>query len=180
MILSALGSPQASRSRRPSPRGFTIIELLMALLFMSFAFLPIFNLFRFGQEGAQSSKMEVEGTNYASDILNAFRTLSVAEIRTRLKPTDNVPYTDDAICNQLSTLFGINLPRVKSPFRRTVTLVQFAGQAGTFIGAIVEWIKQLQKVPCYLVIVDIDYDGDGVKRLNKRETFRLTTVVSRP
>jgi len=50
-----------------------MIEVLVALVFVSFSFLPIYNLFRFGQLGTVSNEKEVEATNYASDLTNFMR-----------------------------------------------------------------------------------------------------------
>ncbi len=165
-------------------RGFTLIELLLALLILSFAFLPMFNLFRYGAEGTQSTRMETEGANYAGDILNAFRTLSYQEVKTQLgadlsgSPKSHA-YTDAEICGKLKQRFKLEIPLVKKPFSRQVTIVEFQGQANTLLGILIEKLRRLQAVPCFLVIVDIDFEPDGVQR-RKPETFRMATVVSKP
>ena len=60
--------------------GFSMLEIVVALVFVACAFLPIYNLFRTGSIGTASNINENIATNYASDMINFLRDLRYYQI----------------------------------------------------------------------------------------------------
>ena len=160
-------------------RGFSMIEILVSLVFVSFAFLPIYNLFSFGQRGTTSNEKEIEATNYASDLINFCREQTATDFD-RLFQRKKWPLVDD---DAIHAMFKkINLqppPKVKDGYTRSMEVCPFEGRNTSGVwgipGAISDFFKNRQKVPNYRVTVEVKFPKVGSKKVMDNVT--LITIV---
>ncbi|NLI77180.1 MAG: hypothetical protein GX442_12155 [Candidatus Riflebacteria bacterium] len=147
--------------------GFSMIEVLVALVFVSFSFLPIYNLFRFGQRGAVSNEKEVEATNMASDLINFMRDRKGSDLDALYKNVRDIPEfkDDDEIAAMLKQINLTPLPKVREGFTRSMQLKRYEGKSGKTsfnpINALIDFINRRRAVPNYLVRVRVAYPMSG-------------------
>ena len=159
---------------------FSLLEILMALVFISMAFLPIYNLFRYGKQGTVNNLNEVTATNYASDMIDFVRQLKVYQIKAMLNgKTSEVAYNNDnAISSAFNKIGKVTPPKVKKPYSRSMSFKYFAGKnkRGLFgiIGWISDFINKRRSVPNYLVNVTVSFPNSIGK---KRDNVTLYTIV---
>ena len=138
-----------------------MVEILVALMFVSFAFLPIYNLFRFGHHGTVSNEREIEATNYASDIINFLRTQKTQIIDQKIPEAATAEYalTDKDFFNRFQLMAeGFSM---STGFTRKIILKKYRGSdktgPGGFIGARKDWRFNRVSVPNYLVHVHVKF-----------------------
>ncbi|RCK79154.1 MAG: hypothetical protein OZSIB_0268 [Candidatus Ozemobacter sibiricus] len=164
--------------------GFSMIEILVALVFVSFSFLPIYNLFRFGHRGAVSNEKEIEATNYASDLINFMRDRKASELDTLFKSVKDPPEmkNDDEIADMIRRLNLAPLPKVGEGYVRSMKIKRFEGKNNKGPAGIVGWlsdfINRRRAVNNYLVRVRVAYPLVGAgKSSNQEDDVVLYTIV---
>jgi hypothetical protein len=163
------------------PRGaFSMIEILIALMFISLAFLPMFHLFRFGQRGTWSNEKEILATNHAADLLNFVRELSVAQIDSCVPKADQgVTLTDTIFQDILKDRLNLTLPPSDARIGfalRTLTLIRFPGSSQGASGQPGSWFYDRSCVPNFLVSVEVDYHHQGFSMGSDRVVLR--TIIT--
>ncbi|MBF0499391.1 MAG: hypothetical protein HQM09_04625 [Candidatus Riflebacteria bacterium] len=156
-----------------------MIEILVALMFITFTFLPIYNLLSFGQRGTWSNEKEIVGTNYAADLLNFMREVSIRDLDTAF-PNAKTPITlvgDDKIKDALKK---INLVPPESPIPqpgvvRSMIVQRFEGVKTDLLGKLNDIFNQRKAVPNYLISVSVNYHKAGISMGDDVAT--LTTIV---
>ncbi|MDD3146804.1 MAG: hypothetical protein PHD82_05835 [Candidatus Riflebacteria bacterium] len=141
---------------------FSLVEVMIALIFMSFAFLPIYNLFRFGSQGTVNNVYEVTGTNYASDLINFVRDLRFYQIEKAGGKSDKITLKNDAEIKAFFEKIGLTAPpETIKPFERSLELSRFKGVDSRGPLGIVGWLSDLiqkrRSVPNYLIKVKVDF-----------------------
>lgn len=142
--------------------GFSLIEVLIALIFVSLAFLPIYNLFRFGNQGTVNNVHEVTANNYASDLINFIRDLKVHQVEKALGSNKKIELKNDVdIDNFFKRIDLTSPPRVIHPYNRILQLERFKGRdiAGIvgIVGLLRDIINNRRSVPNYLVRVKVEF-----------------------
>ena len=137
-----------------------MIEILVALMFVSFAFLPIYNLFRFGHHGTVSNEREIEATNYASDIINFLRTQKTQAINNNIKEAATAEFalSDKDLFTRFQ--FPPESFAMSTGFSRTIILKKFEGRDKTgslLINLVKDWWLKRISVPNYLVHVHVKF-----------------------
>lgn len=138
-------------------RGFSMIEILLALMFVSFSFLPIYNLFRFGQAGAKSNVKEVVATNYASDLVNFLRNMTHEDVKALVSSGDEVTFDDDSAIQGKFPNWNL---KTEDGFKRSLVLRKFKGNKEGLAGLSGWWdnfINNRRSVPCYLAEVTVTF-----------------------
>lgn len=149
-------------------QGFSLIEVLIALIFMSLAFLPIYNLFRFGSQGTVNNVYEVTANNYASDLVNFIRDLKVyqidaaAEVQGKNPEKDEIKLKNDDEINVFFKTIGLNSPpSTLHPFVRSVEMKRYKGNDVAGIAGTVGWLRDLlndrRSVDNYLIRVCVQF-----------------------
>lgn len=160
-------------------RGFSMIELLVALMFISFAFLPIYNLFRFGQRGTWSNEKEIVATNHAADLINFFREMTVADLDKCFPNADRgITVSDTQLQTVLKSKMNLAPPPTElsaQDYARKTTLVKFAGKGAGILGSVGDWYYEKSRVPNYLVTVEVDYHKKGMSMGDDKVV--LSTIV---
>lgn len=143
-----------------------MVEILVALVFVSFSFLPIYNLFRFGQKGTVSNEKEIKATNYASDLINLIRDRKAKELDKAFGSPDVKEFkTEEEIADALKKIdANLAIPVPEEGYERSMTLQRFKGKAKISLN-IIPWLKELfnsyPAVPNYLVTVKINFAKKG-------------------
>jgi len=151
-----------------------MLEILIALVITAVAFLPIYNLFRFGSQGAVNNIYEVTASNYAADLINFTRDIKAHQIKTIAGNSNKITLTsDEQIVAFFSRLDMTAPPPVKEPFSRRLELEKFDGKDTTGPGGFLGWLSDLinkrRKVPNYLICVRVAYP-----RMNTTEKDDVT------
>ncbi len=141
---------------------FSLVEVMIALIFLSFAFLPIYNLFRFGSQGTVNNVYEVTGTNYASDLINFVRDLRFYQIEQAGGKSDKITLKNDS---EIKAFFEkIDLaapPAAVEPFARSMEMSRFKGRATIQSSGLLPWLSDLinkrRSTPNYLVSVKVTF-----------------------
>ena len=147
--------------------GFSMIELLVALMFVSFAFLPIYNPFRFGQRGTWSHEKEIVATNHAADLINFFREINIADLDKCFPGAKGKPasFDDSQLQDHLKKNLNLSLPpsELNDPdYSRKTTLIRYNGVGSKVLGIPGDWTYERSAVPNYLVTVEVDYKKKGM------------------
>lgn len=142
--------------------GFSMVELMIALIFISFAFLPIYNLFRFGSQGTTNNVNEVTATNYASDMVNFVRDLRYYQIEQAGDSSDKIELNNDSEIKTFFQKIDLNAPpETRKPFVRSLKMNRFKGKDTRGPLGIIGWLSDLinkrRSVPNYLVTVKVSY-----------------------
>jgi hypothetical protein len=162
-------------------RAFSLIEVLMTMVFLSLAFLPIYNLFQFGQKGTTNNLQEVAATNYASDLVNFVREIGFKDFETAAGSAQNFQLTGDA---QIAAFFGkLGLtppPECEEPFNRTMEVRKFKGvdKRGPFgvIGWVSDLLNKRRQVQNFLIKVRVEFPTPSGKG-NQKDKVNLYTLV---
>ena len=141
---------------------FSLVEVMIALIFLSFAFLPVYNLFRFGSQGTVNNVYEVTGTNYASDLINFVRDLRFYQIDQAGGSSDKITLKNDDEIKAFFDKAGLKAPpAVIEPFARSLELSRFKGGDTRGILGVIGWLSDLihkrRSVPTYLVNVKVTF-----------------------
>ena len=83
-------------------KAFSLIEVLITMVFISLAFLPLFNLFQFGQKGTTNNLQEVAATNYASDMVNFVREIKFSDFAKAAGSVESFKLSSDS---QIASFF---------------------------------------------------------------------------
>jgi len=157
---------------------FSMVEILLALVFVSFAFLPIYNLFRFGQRGTWNNEKEIESTNYASDLINFMRDRNASELdKVFKKSTKTLLLPDDNVIESEIQKIDKNLvppPKVGQEYTRSMEVTWYNGNTG-LISAIIGWLTKKRSVPNYLIKVTVKYNVKG--QMMGDDEVSLFTIV---
>jgi hypothetical protein len=141
---------------------FSLVEVMMALIFLSFAFLPIYNLFRFGSQGTVNNVYEVTGTNYASDMVNFVRDLRFYQIEKAGGKSEKIKLKNDEEIQSFFTKIDLTAPpATEKPFTRSLELTRFKGKDTRgplgIIGVLSDLIMKRRSVPNYLIKVKVAF-----------------------
>lgn len=133
-----------------------MIEILIALVILSFGFLPIYNLFRQGSATTVNNIQENIATNYASDLINFCKDLKYYQINSATDDKKFELKNDTEIQNFFSSKLDLTAPpSVQEPFNRSVIIEKYDTRG------IVELIKDIianrKKVPSYMVTVKVTF-----------------------
>eukprot|EP01156_Anaeramoeba_ignava_P009813 Anaeramoba_ignava/a478257_7.p2 GENE.a478257_7~~a478257_7.p2 ORF type:complete len:169 (+),score=12.07 a478257_7:1308-1814(+) len=158
-------------------KGFSLIEIMLTLVFISLAFLPIYNLFRFGSAGTANNISEVTATNYASDMVNFLRELKVYQIKD-VVGKDLLLKNDEDISKTFKKI-GLAPPvSAESPFLRSLELKKFKGKNKKGIlgisGFLSDLINQRRAVPNYLAKVKVEFPRNTGKG---KDDVTLYTII---
>ncbi len=165
---------------RRGTKAFSLLEILMAMLFLSLAFLPVYNLFRFGQHGTKNNLNEVTATNYASDLVNYTRELKVYQIDTMLggKKKKVLLKNDKEISTAFKRLGLEAPPATVKPFSRSMELSSYKGNntKGFFgvIGYLSDLFNERRSVKNYLANVKVTFPNTSG---NGEDEVQLFTIV---
>lgn len=143
-------------------QAFSLVEVMIALIFLSFAFLPIYNLFRFGSQGTVNNVNEVTGTNYASDLINFVRDLRFYQIDNAGGKSEKITLKNDDEIKAFFDKIGLTAPPATiAPFSRSLELSRFKGRDTRGPLGIVGWLSDLilqrRSVPNYLINVKVTF-----------------------
>jgi len=176
------------RARSSRRRAFSMLEILVALVFMSFAFLPIYNLFRFGTRGTASNAREVEATNYASDLINFMRDRKATELATVFKDKEGKSKTlnnDSEIMDILRNICKTQgndpiVPPIEDKgYTRSMVVTKYNASNDKGFGGIVGWVSDFinrrRAVNNYLVSVRVAFSKPG--STNPDDEVVLYTIV---
>lgn len=165
--------------------GFSMLEILVALVFVSFAFLPIYNMFRFGTRGTASNAREVEMTNYASDLINFIRERKATELGKVFKSGTETLHKDSDIIaklNQLSKKSGampVIPPVTESHYNRKMSVTKYKAEYKKGLSGIFDlksdFLNNRAQVLNYLVSVTVTYTKSG--SMNQEDEVVLYTLV---
>lgn len=159
--------------------GFTVIEILIALVIITAGFLPIYNLFKQGTANTLNNVQETIATNYASDLINFCKDLKYQDIKnelsshsdTALKFYDAGNSENHREGQKIQEFFNYRNnvpPKIDKPFNRILILDEWdvnaeyqpsgSGLIGLFkriVNTFMNWILKRKKVPCYIVEVTV-------------------------
>lgn len=136
---------------------FSMIEILLAVIFISFAFLPIYNLLRFGEIGTTSNINEVTATCYASDLINFVREIPFPLIK-QVASNCPVSFKGDAQIQSAFSKISIEPPPATDPyFERSITFEEYQGKSSTLLGKFDDWFHKRVAVPNFIVRVKVEY-----------------------
>jgi hypothetical protein len=145
-----------------SKRAFSLIEVLMTMVFLSMAFLPLYNLFQFGQKGTTNNLQEVAATNYASDMINFVREIPYREFLHAAGSVENFKLTGD---DRITAFFRrINLktpPACEKPFSRSIEVRKFKGKDARLPFAVLDLLNKRRAVPNFLITVRVNFPRPG-------------------
>lgn len=151
--------------------GFSMLEIVVALVFVACAFLPIYNLFRTGSIGTASNINENIATNYASDMVNFLRDLRYYQIE-KADDSKKLTFSNDEETQAFFKKIKLNAPPTcEAPYVRSVELEKFDRKS------LWEWIVDLWAkrtlVPSYLVTVKVSYPKSTGKGVDDVTLFSL-------
>lgn len=156
---------------------FSLIEILITMVFLSLAFLPLFNLFQFGQKGTTNNLHEVAATNYASDLVNFLREISYTEFAKAAGSAENFKLVNDsqiaAFVKRINNLKPP--PEVEDPFVRSMEVRKFVGKDNRTFGWAIDWFKKRQRVPNYLISVKVEFPR--MAGSSEKDRVTLYTIV---
>ena len=158
--------------------GFSLVEILVAIIFISFAFLPIYNLFRFGQVGTTSNLNEVAATNYASDLINFVRDLPHYKVAEAAGSQNNIRLENDQQIRAFFDRVGLQPPPpVDDPFVRVLELQQFKGRDTRgplgIIGYLSDLLNKRRSVANYLIRVNVE----NTRPIGPSDSVTLFSIV---
>ncbi|MDN5279560.1 MAG: hypothetical protein PWR01_3525 [Clostridiales bacterium] len=163
-----------------SKNAFSLIEVLITMVFLSLAFLPLYNLFQFGQKGTTNNLQEVAATNYASDMINFVRDIKFYDFEKAAGSVENFRLAND---DQIAAFFKRinNLkppPACEKPFSRSMEVRKFKGRDSRGPVGVIGWISDLinkrRAVPNYLVTVKVEFPRQGG---GEKDKVQLYTIV---
>lgn len=159
-------------------KGFSIVEILIALIFMSLAFLPIYNLFRFGSQGTANNIHEVTANNYASDLVNFVRDLKVHQIESAAGNSKKILLNNDPDIKAFFARIGLSAPpEALHPFKRSLYMEKFKGRDTTGVVGIIGWLSDLlnkrRSVPNFMVKVRVEFPRSSGGGLDDVTLFSL-------
>ncbi len=163
--------------------GFTVVEIIIALVIIAVGFLPIYNLFRQGSSVTMNTVHETQATNYASDLINFCKDLNLVQIY-NADSKDNIELdNDDKIRDFFSTKLSKTPPSpVEPPFVRSLIFKKkFKYTDGRLFPAIIEFFKDIisgrKFVKTYEVIVTVTFPRNSDVKSNQRDEVTLYTLV---
>jgi len=159
-------------------KGFSIIEILIALIFLSLAFLPVYNLFRFGSQGTVNNIHEVTANNYASDLINFVRDLKIHQIESAADNNKKIQLNNDEDIKAFFRRINLNAPpEALHPFKRSLYLEKFKGRDTTGVVGIIGWLSDLlnqrRSVPNFLVRVKVEFPRSSGVGLDNVTLFSM-------
>ena len=142
--------------------GFTVVEIIIALVIIAVGFLPIYNLFRQSSSGTMNTVNETIATNYASDLINLCKDIRYSDVKDKVSE-EKRNFADDTEISAFITDLGFTPPTpVDEPFKRKMILTRYDRRR------FIEWVKDLfsgrKKVDSYLVEVSVVFprmNGSG-------------------
>lgn len=139
-----------------------MLEIMIALIVTAIAFLPIYNLFRFGSQGAVNNIYEVAASNYAADLTNFVRDIKAHQIKTVAGSSNKITLNSDEQIAAFFSRIGLTAPPpVKEPFSRKLELEKFSARDTTGPGSIIGWLSDLihrrRAVSNYLICVKVAF-----------------------
>ena len=133
--------------------GFTVVEIVIALVIIAVGFLPIYNLFRTSSAGTMNTVHETIATNYASDLINLCKDIRYSDVKDKVSEEKRSLNNDAEISAFISELGFTPPTAVEKPFTRKMTLTRYDRRR------FMEWLKDLfsgrKKVDSYLVEVTV-------------------------
>lgn len=159
-------------------KGFSLIEILIALIFLSLAFLPVYNLFRFGSQGTANNIQEVTANNYASDLVNFVRDLKYYQVENAAGSSKKIQLNNDADIKAFFSKINLSAPpEALHPFKRSLYLEKFKGRDSTGVAGIIGWLSDLlnqrRSVPNFLVKVKVEFPRSSGGGLDDVTLFSL-------
>ncbi|MBQ2592217.1 MAG: prepilin-type N-terminal cleavage/methylation domain-containing protein [Candidatus Riflebacteria bacterium] len=156
--------------------GFTVVEIVIALVIIAVGFLPIYNLFRQGSVGTVNTINETEATNYASDLINLCKDLRYSSVTDKVSGNERKLENDTEIQAFFNELDFTPLPEVKKPFIRKMILTRFDRRK------FMEWIKDLfsgrKKVETFKVEVTVTFPRNNTREDSPdRDEVTLYTLI---
>ena len=143
-------------------------------MFITFSFLPIYNLFRFGQVGTISNVKEIEATNHASDLINFLREKSYSKVSDLVGSANDLTLKDDG---EIKGKFNDWNLKVEKNYTRSLTLQRYLGNKagwGGFAALIENFTKHRRAVPNFLAEVKITFK----KSTNgPQDEVKLSTII---
>mgnify|MGYP003289942253 CR=1 FL=1 len=135
--------------------GFSLLEILIALVFIACAFLPIYNAFSVGSQGTASNINENIATNYASDMINFLKDLSYDQID-KCDSSSDLEFKNDEETQAFFNKMNLKSPPTcDEPFVRSVKIHKFDRRS------LIEWFTDLWAkrtlVTSYLATVTVTF-----------------------
>lgn len=162
--------------KRFNNKAFSLIEILITMVFVSLAFLPLFNLFQFGQKGTKNNLHEVAATNYASDMINFVREISFSEFSRAAGSVENFRLANDGQIVAFFRRIGLKPPPAcEEPFSRSMDVRKFKGKDDRIFGWLSDWLKKRQQVHNYLVSVKVEFPRPAGNE--EKDKVTLYTIV---
>lgn len=147
--------------------GFTMVEIVIAMIILVIGFFPIYNLFKQGSGTAVNNIQETIATNYASDLINFCKDLrySLIDKYHLFNGNDNpdplVLENDTKIIEFFKEIDDTLTPppSVDVPFIRSLTITKFARRG--FMEWLTDLFKKRRKVPTFLIEVKVTFPRMG-------------------
>ena len=151
--------------------GFTVVEIVIALVIIAVGFLPIYNLFRQSSAGTMNTVHETIATNYASDLINLCKDIRYSDVKEIVTENKRTLNSDTEIINFINEIDFTPPPPVDKPFTRKMTLTKYDRRRFH------EWLSDLfsgrKKVDSYLVEVTVLFPRMSGKGEDEVSLFTL-------
>lgn len=152
-------------------RGFSYIEVMIALTVLMLGLIPIFSIFTSTSKGTAATIEELTANNYANEIidnLSAFKYDELPEVFTR---------TDFDSLKELPFFKRLRVSSLKPGYKRFVKIYQKSASFKKPPGADAEVIKQIEKICSFKIMeVSVEYPenaGDG----KKSKEFKMVALI---
>lgn len=155
----------------PYGRGFSYIEVMIALSVLTLGLIPILSIFTSTSKGTASTIEELTATNYASEIIDNLSIYKYDELpeisaRTDFDSLKNTPF-----------FARMRISPLKSGYKRFVKIYEKSAHFKKPPGANAEMIRQIEKICSFKVMeVSVEYSenaGNG----KKSKEFKITALT---
>lgn len=162
-----------------SQKAFSMVEVLVTMVFLSMAFLPIYNLFSFGQRGTTNNLNEIAATNYASDLVNFIREIKFYNFEKAAGSVENFKLSNDTQIASFFKRIGLKTPPAcDKPFSRNMEVRKYKGRDTRGPLGVVGWLSDLlnkrRSVQNFMVVVQVEFPRQGG---GGNDVVKLYTVV---
>ena len=161
--------------------GFTVVEIVIALIIIAVGFLPIYNLFRQSSSGAVNTIHETIATNYASDLVNLCKDTNYTLVDNHFDQKDIDLEDDSKITEFFTSLDMVAPPAVKAPFIRKMKLTRHNMWDDGVINGIITLIKNLltgrKHVSTFVVEVTATFPRSNNASDKNRDEVILYTLI---
>ncbi len=158
-------------SLSPYGRGFSYVEVMIALAVLALGIIPIFSIFTSTSKGTAATIEELTATNFANEIIDNLSAYKYGELPSVQARTDFDSLKNDPFFARL------RVSPIKAGYKRFVRIYEKSAHFKKPAGADAEIIKQLEKICSFKVIeVSIEYAEETGGGKKSRE-FKMTALT---